>query len=127
MSEEGTELDEAAARRRQFRLVGSGIALAGVTTMVVASVSTQPHGILVVGLGFAAVATLVLERTQGAVAGLSLGIMTGAIGVWLWPILEPDGSYLFAGTLLTIVGIVNVLLAPISQYFQNAGKRFGRS
>lgn len=116
-------LSEEDAQKRQLRLLGYGVILSGFVTLLVAYVSTQPHGILLFGLGGVAVATLVFEKTQGARVGLSLGFLTASIGVWLWPHLEPDGSYYLLGLMLIAIGGLNVLLTPLSLYFRRLGER----
>ena len=105
----------------QLRLVGFGIAFSGLLVVLVALVSTRPHGILVFGLGGLAVAMLVFEYTQGGVAGSSLGLLTGSFAVWLWPTIG-EGSYYFLGLLLMMVGIVNAVVLPP---FYLLGKRLG--
>lgn len=117
------ELTEEKAQKKQLRLIGFGVVLSGIIALLVASISTRPHGILLFGLGAVAVATLVFEKTQGARVGLSLGFLTATIGVWLWPYLEPDGSYLVLGVLLIGIGVINVLLTPLSLYFRRMGER----
>ena len=112
-------LDEQAHQEKQLRLVGYGIATSGVLTVLVGLVSTSPHGILVFGLGALALAMLVFERTQGGTIGLSLGFLTGSLGVWLWPHLD-GGSYSLLGLLLIAVGILNAELSP---YFRRFGER----
>ncbi len=105
------ELTDSERRRRQTRLVSHGISASGFLILLVAFVSTRPHGILVFGLGGLAVAMLVFERTQGAAIGLSLGFLTGSLAVWLWPIVD-GGSYFALGVLLITVGIINIVLLP---------------
>lgn len=118
MSEEA-ELTEEERQRKHLRLVGYGIAVSGVLTLLVAYVSTRPYGILVWGLGGLAVAALVLEATQGGVRGLSLGLLTGSFGVWIWPYLD-GGSFYMLGILLVAVGALNAALTP---HFRQLGKR----
>lgn len=118
MSDE-EELSEDERHRKHLRLVGWGIAVSGLLTLLVAHVSTRPHAILVYGLLGLAVAVLVLEKTQGGVTGLPLGLLTGSFGVWMWPHLE-DGSYYVLGFLLVGVGVVNALLTP---EFRRLGER----
>jgi F0F1-type ATP synthase assembly protein I len=81
MSDEGG-LSEDECQLKHLRLIGWGIVAAGLATLVVASVSTRPHAILVYGLLGLAVAVLVLEKAQGGATGLSLGLLTGSFGVW---------------------------------------------
>ncbi|QLD90732.1 hypothetical protein HWV07_17450 [Natronomonas salina] len=118
MSEEA-ELTEEERQRKHLRLVGYGIAVSGLLTLLVASVSTRPYGILVWGLGGLAVAALVLEATQGGARGLSLGLLTGSFGVWIWPHLD-GGSYYMLGVLLVAVGALNAALTP---HFRRFGER----
>ena len=112
-------LDEEERTEKQLRLVGYGIAVSGVLTVIVGLASTRPHGILVFGLGALAIAMLVFERTQGGTVGLSLGFLTGSIGVWVWPHLD-GGSYPLLGVLLVAVGVLNAELTP---YFRRFGER----
>lgn len=105
----------------QLRLVGYGIAFSGLLVVLVAFVSTRPHGILVFGLGGLAVAILVFEHIQGGVAGSSVGLLTGSFAVWLWPTIG-EGNYYFLGLLLLMVGIVNAVVLPP---FYLLGKRLG--
>lgn len=119
MSDEDEGPSDEERQRKNLRLVGWGIAVSGLLTLVVASVSTRPHGILVYGLGGLAVAVLVLETTQGGASGLSLGLLTGSFGVWAWPHLE-GGSYYVLGFMLGGVGVVNALLTP---EFRELGER----
>lgn len=115
----GHELDDRSGA--QLRLVGYGIAFSGLLVVLVAFVSTRPHGILVFGLGGLAVAILVFEYTQGGVAGSSVGLLTGSFAVWLWPTIG-EGNYYFLGLLLLMVGIVNAVVLPP---FYLLGKRLG--
>lgn len=112
---------EAARQRKRLRLVGAGIAVAGLLTVLVASVSTRPHAILVYGLAGLAVGWFVLERLEGGATGLSLGLLTGSLGVWLWPHLEGE-SYVVLGVLLVATGALNALLTP---QFHRLGARLG--
>lgn len=117
MSDEAdTSEDEQEAHLRR---VGYGIAISGVLTLLVASASTRPHGILVWGLGGLAVMALVLEATQGGARGFSLGFLTGSFGVWLWPHLD-GGSFYTLGLMLFAVGVLNAVLTPL---FRGIGKR----
>lgn len=113
------ELSEDERRRKHLRLVGYGIAASGLLTLLVTYVSTRPHGILVYGIGALAVGVLVLEKTQGGAMGLSLGLLSGSFGVWLWPRLD-GGSYYALGFMLVGVGIVNAALSP---QFRRLGER----
>ena len=118
MSEEA-EVTEEERQRRHLRLVGYGIAVSGLLTLLVAYASTRPYGILVWGLGGLAVMALVLEVTQGGARGLSLGLLTGSFGVWIWPHLD-GGSYYMLGILLVAVGALNAALTP---HFRQLGER----
>lgn len=110
---------EAERQRKRLRLVGAGIAVSGVLTVLVATISTRPHGILVFGLAGLAVGWFVLEQLQGGVTGLSLGLLTGSMGVWLWPHLEGE-SYVVLGGLLVATGALHAILAP---QFHSLGAR----
>jgi len=112
-------LSEEERQRKHLRLVGYGIAVAGLLTLLVTYVSTRPFGILVWGLAGLAVALLVLEKTQGGASGLSLGILTGSFGVWVWPNLD-GGSFYLLGVLLVAVGALNAALTP---QFRRLGER----
>lgn len=120
-AEAGPDDDEAG--KRQLRLLGVGFVVSGVLTYLLAD-ATDPGGMLVLLLGFLGVGTLVLERTQGATPGVSMGLLTGGIGVWLWPYLQAgDDGFRYLGTLMVAVGLVNVLLAPVGLYFRRLGQR----
>lgn len=110
MSEE-SGVSESERQREQLRLVGAGIVLSGLLTLLVAWISTRPHDILVFGLAGLAIAWFVLEQVQGSATGLSLGILTGSFGAWLWPELGGE-SYLVLGALLVAVGVLNAVLTP---------------
>lgn len=118
MSDDADGSDEE-RQRKHLRLVGYGIATSGLLTLLVVHASTRPHGILVWGLGGLAVATLVLEVTQGGARGLSLGFLTGSFGVWMWPYLD-GGSYYVLGVMLFAVGALNAALTP---QFRQLGER----
>lgn len=98
-------------QQKQLRLVGAGIVVSGLLTLVVAWISTRPHAILVFGLAGLAIGWFVLEQVQGGATGLSLGLLTGSFGAWLWPQLEGE-SYLLLGVLLVAVGVLNAVLTP---------------
>lgn len=98
-------------QQKQLRLVGVGIVVSGLLTLVVAWISTRPHAILVFGLAGLAIGWFVLEQVQGGATGLSLGLLTGSFGAWLWPQLEGE-SYLLLGVLLVAVGVLNAVLTP---------------
>lgn len=119
MSEETTP-DEAEERQReQLRRVGYGIAVAGVLAALVALISTDPGPIVVYGLLAVAIGTFVLESIEGGASGLSLGLLVGSFGGWLWPKVD-GGSYLALGGTLVVVGLVNAAVTP---YFRELGKR----
>lgn len=119
MSDEEMELTESERQRKQLQLVGYGIVFAGLLTFLVAYVSTRPYGILVVGLTALAISMLVFEKLQGGAVGVSLGLLTGSFGVWLWPHLD-GGSYFALGGMLVLVGVINAMLAP---EFRDIGER----
>lgn len=116
---DGDEIDRTAREQKRLRLVGVGIAVSGLLTLLVAWVSTRPHGILVFGLGGLAVGWFVLERAQGGATGLSLGLLTGSFGAWLWPQLEGE-SYVVLGGLLVAGGVLNAIMTP---EFHRLGRR----
>lgn len=121
---EGSD-DRAGAGKRQLRLLGLGFALAGVITYGLAN-ATDPQGMLVPLLGFAGIATFVLERTQGYVSGVSFGLVAGSVGVGLWPVIgDASLGYDYLGSVLVGAGVVNVLFAPIGEYFRRMGQRAG--
>lgn len=97
--------------QQQIRLVSYGTGFSGAVILLVDFVSTQPHGILFFGLGGLAFATLVFERTQGAAVGVSLGLLTSSIAVWLWPIVD-GGSYAVLAVLLIAISVLNTVLLP---------------
>jgi uncharacterized membrane protein len=115
--------DEGDARsdrqRKQLRLVGYGITIAGVLTYLVAHFSTRPYDILVFGLAGLAIAMLVFERIEGGAMGISLGLLTGSFGVWLWPNVG-SGDFSVLGYMLVLAGLANALLTP---YFRDLGDR----
>ncbi len=105
------DIDGSKRQQRQIRLVSYGTAFSGALILLVDFVSTQPYGILFFGLGGLALATLVFERTQGAAVGLSLGLLTGSVAVWLWPIVD-GGPYTVLAVLLIVVSVLNTVLLP---------------
>lgn len=111
-----TEASETDRQQAQLRLVGAGIVLSGVLTLLVAWISTRPGAILVFGLAGLAVGWFVLEQVQGGASGLSLGLLTGSFGAWLWPRLEGE-SYVVLGFLLVAVGVLNTVLTPAFHRF----------
>lgn len=111
--------------KRQLRLLGAGFVLSGAITYLLAG-ATDPRGTVVLLLGFLGVAALVLEKTQGATVGVSMGLLSGGFGVWLWPYIRSGGAgYDYLGVLMVGVGLVNVLLAPVGLYFRRLGRRLG--
>jgi hypothetical protein len=106
-------------QQRQLRRIGYGIIVSGVLTYLVAYFSTRPYRILVFGLAGLAVALLVFEKIEGGGMGISLGLLTGSFGVWLWPQVE-GGNFYVLGYMLVLAGLANVLLMP---YFQEMGER----
>jgi hypothetical protein len=116
---DGEESDESDRQRKQLRLVGYGITIAGVLTYLVAYFSTRPYEILVFGLAGLAIAMLVFEKLEGGAMGVSLGLLTGSFGVWLWPQLV-GGDIFVLGYMLVLAGLANVLLTP---YFRDIGER----
>jgi hypothetical protein len=112
MSDEGErERSRLETQQHRLRLVGYGIVVAGLLTLLVAAISTKPQAILVFGLGGLAVLLLVVEQIQGAGVGLSLGLLTGSFGTWIWPNIEGE-SYVVLGSLLVVVGVTNAWLTP---------------
>lgn len=108
-------------QREQLRRIGYGITISGVLTYLVAYFSTRPYEILVFGLAAVAIALLVFEKIEGGTIGVSLGLLTGSFGVWLWPRIE-GGSFFVLGYMLVLAGLANVLLTP---YFRDIGERLG--
>lgn len=118
MSDETTE-EEAARQRKVLRRIGYGIVAAGVLTALVGVVSSQPRPIVVYGfLGFA-VAVFVVESLEGDASGISVGLVFGSFGGWLWPKVSGE-SYVVLGATLAVVGLVNAAVAP---YFRQLGER----
>lgn len=109
-------------QRKQLRLVGYGITIAGVLTYLVASFSTRPYDILVYGLAGLAIAMLVFEKLEGGAMGISLGLLTGSFGVWLWPNVG-GGDFYVLGYMLVLAGLANALLTP---YFRDFGERLAK-
>jgi hypothetical protein len=106
-------------QQKQLRRIGYGIIVSGVLTYLVTYFSTRPYRILVFGLAGLAVALLVFEKIEGGTMGVSLGLLTGSFGVWLWPQIE-GGNFYVLGYMLILAGLANVLLMP---YFRNLGER----
>jgi hypothetical protein len=109
-------------QRKQLRLVGYGITVAGVLTYLVASFSSRPYDILVYGLAGLAIAMLVFEKLEGGAMGISLGLLTGSFGVWLWPNVG-GGDFYVLGYMLVLAGLANALLTP---YFRDFGERLAK-
>jgi hypothetical protein len=120
MSDETASGETDERQRKQLRRVGYGIAVSGILTALVALVSTNPGPIVVYGLLAVAIGTFVLESIEGGSAGgLSLGLLVGSFGGWLWPRID-GGSYLALGGTLVVVGLVNAAVTP---YFRELGER----
>jgi len=117
MSDETT--DDETRQRKALRRVGYGIAGAGVLTVLVDAVSTQPGPIVLYGFLGVAVATFVLEWLESGASGVSVGLAFGSLGGWLWPQVS-GGSYTVLGATLVVVGLVNAAVAP---YFRALGER----
>jgi hypothetical protein len=113
---------ESDRQRKQLRLVGYGIAVSGVLTYLVAYLSTRPYDILVFGLAGLAIAMLVFEKLEGGAMGLSLGLLTGSFGIWLWPHVG-GGDFYVAGYMLVLAGLANALLTP---HFRDFGERLAK-
>ncbi|WP_336133346.1 hypothetical protein [Natronomonas amylolytica] len=113
---------ESNRQRKQLRLVGYGITIAGVLTYLVASVSSRPYAILVYGLAGLAIAMLVFEKLEGGAMGISLGLLTGSFGVWLWPNVG-GGDFYVLGYMLVLAGLANAILTP---YFRDFGERLAK-
>ena len=118
MSDE-TESEEAAGQRRALRFVGYGIMVAGVIAVGATAVSTDPGPLVVYGLLGLGVAVFLLEVVEGGASGVSVGLLLGSLGGWLWPRLG-EGSYTVLGGTLVVVGVVNAVVSP---YFHALGKR----
>lgn len=111
---------------RQLRLLGVGTLVGGLLAAAVAAASTKPYGILIVTLGFMGIAALVFEQTQGATVGVSLGLLTSGVVVWLWPYIgSTETSFVFVGAMLALVGAVNVVAAPVTLRLRQYGERLG--
>lgn len=121
--------DEEDRELRQLRLLGAGTLAGGLVVVAVAAASTRPYDILVVTLGFLGIASLVFEQTQGATVGVSIGFLTSGVVVWLWPYIgTADADFVFMGAMLAVVGIVNVVAAPVTLRLRQFGERLaGRS
>lgn len=120
------ESAEEAAQLRQLRLLGVGTVASGLLVVGVDAASTKPHGILVYGLGALGIIALVLERTQSTPVGVSLGLLTGSVIVWLWPwISAGEFDLWFVGTMLVLVGLLNVVGSPVVLYMRRLGERLG--
>jgi len=116
--------DEAATggeepQQRQLRRIGYGIAIAGALSVLAATVSTRPRPIVVYGLVGLAIAVLVLESFQGSPSGLSIGLLVGSFGGWLWPQVD-GGNYAVLGVTLLGAGLLNAAVTP---YFRAFGER----
>lgn len=121
----GSDADESdeGEGKRQFRLLGVGFIAAG-AVIVALSNATDPQTLLVTLLGFLGFAALVLERTQDVVPGVSFGLLTGGIAVWLWPTIRAGAvGYDYLGTLVIVVGLVNVAFAPVALHVRRFGER----
>lgn len=109
--------------KRQLRLLGVGFVVSGLVTVGLAD-AADPGGILVPLLALLGITALVLEWTQGVTNGVSFGLLTGAVVVWLWPTLGAgDAGYDSLGTMVVAVGLVNVLFARVGVYFKRFGER----
>lgn len=119
------DTDEA-VQLRQLRLLGAGTLAAGLLVVGVGTVSSRPHRVLVVGLAFLGVAALVFEGTQGATVGVSLGLLTAAAVVWLWPSVgSGETDFGFLGAMLVVVGLLNAVGAPVVVRLWQFGERLG--
>jgi hypothetical protein len=123
MSDDDTAGDDDG--RRQLRLLGAGFVLSGLVTLGLANAS-DPRGLLVAILGFLGFAALVLEQTQGYTMGVSIGLLSGGLAVWAWPIIRTgDAGFTYLGVLMIVVGLVNVVFARVGLYFRQLGQRLG--
>lgn len=113
-------------QRRKLRLLGISTVLSGLLTVGAARAFADPYDPIVFGLGFLTVATMVFEYTEGRPADLSLGFLTGGVIVWLLPILSPEASYTFAGVVIALFGLVNVVFPPFALFFSDLGRRLAR-
>lgn len=110
----------------QLRLLGAGTLVGGLLVVAVATASTKPYNILVVTLAFVGIASLVFEKTQGATVGVSIGFLTSGIIVWLWPYISTaDVDFVFTGMILSLVGVVNLVAAPVTLRLRQFGERLG--
>jgi uncharacterized membrane protein len=119
MSDDGEGEAQSDHQREQLRRIGYGIVVSGVLTYLVTYFSSRPYRILVFGLAGLAVALLVFEKIEGGAFGVSLGLLTGSFGVWLWPQVD-GGNFYVLGYMLVLAGLANVLLTP---YFRDVGER----
>jgi uncharacterized membrane protein len=119
MSDDGEGEAQSDHQREQLRRIGYGIVVSGVLTYLVTYFSSRPYRILVFGLAGLAVAMLVFEKIEGGAFGVSLGLLTGSFGVWLWPQVD-GGNFYVLGYMLVLAGLANVLLTP---YFRDVGER----
>lgn len=110
--------------KRQLRLLGVGTGVAGLLVLAGALSAADLQRELVYLLGFLGVAALVLEYTQGATPGVSLGLLTGGLILWIAPYVGVDDP-LFVGALLVLIGVVNTVGAGVSLYFRRLGERLG--
>lgn len=120
------EAEAAASQRRKLRLLGTSTILSGFLTIGATRVFPDPYDALVFGLAFLTIATMVFEYTEGRPAGLSLGFLTGGVIIWLLPILSPQASFEFAGVVLVLLGLLNVVFPPFAMFFGDLGRRLAR-
>jgi len=114
------------AQQRKLRLLGISTVASGLLAIGASRVFADPYDPLVFGLGFFAIATLALEYTESRPVGLSLGFLTGGVIVWLLPVVSPEASYAFAGVVLVVFGLLNVVFPPFALFFSNLGRRLAR-
>lgn len=118
----------AADAKRQLRLLGLGFVVAGGLTLGLSD-AADPRGLLAALLGVLGVGALVLEWLQESTRGLSVGLLSGGVAIYAWPLLRTgDVGYAYLGGLMVAIGLVNVLLAPVGLYVRQLGERLaGRS
>jgi hypothetical protein len=126
MAEEDPDPETAASQRRKLRLLGSSTILSGLITIGAAQVFPEPYDPVLFGLAFLTIATMVFEFTEGRPAGLSLGFLTGGVIIWLLPVLSPQASFTFAGVVLVLLGLLNVVFPPFAMFFGDLGRRLAR-
>lgn len=127
---DGGDAGERASREaqiRQMRLLAAGTVGGGLLVAALGATSPDPYWLLVVLLGFLGVSALVLEWTQGAVVGVSLGFLTDGIIVFGWPYLGGRTTgFALLGGMLVVVGVLNAGAAPLTLRLRDYVERLAR-